>query len=157
MKNIISAAFLFLVIGSTIPVIAQDQNEIDDNTRATLILDISKYVEYDESFDDLKEFAITVLDDNDDFYWPLDRMAGERQFVQGKPIRVYLVPKINMIRESQVIYLNSEKGYRIKDVLKHIEGKNTLIISEGYPFKESMINFLVIDGKPRFEANEELM
>ncbi len=154
MNKFFMAIILVLLAGSG-SLLAQD--EINDNTRATLILDIAKYVEFDETFDDLKEFAITVLDVNDDFYWPLERMAGERQFVQGKPIRVYLVPRINMLRESQVVYLNSKNGYKIKEVLKQIEGKNTLIISEGYPFKESMINFVVHEGRPRFEANEELM
>ena len=137
--------------------IAQEQPDIDDNTRATLILDIAKYVEYDEDFDNLKNFTITVLDVDDSFYWPLERMAGERQFIQGKPILANLVPRPSMLKEAQVIYLNSKNGYKIKEVLKQIEGWNTLLITEGYPFRESMINFLVVDGKPRFEANEEMM
>ncbi len=137
--------------------IAQEQTEIDDNTRATLILDIAKYVEYDEDFDELNNFTITVLDVDDNFYWPLERMSVERQFIQGKPILVNLVPRPSMLKEAQVIYLNSKNGYKIKEVLKQIEGWNTLLITEGYPFRESMINFLVVDGKPRFEANEEMM
>jgi len=136
---------------------AQEQSEIDDNTRATLILDIAKYVEYDETFDNLENFTITVLDDDDNFYWPLERMSVERQFIQGKPILINLVPRPTMLKEVQVIYLNSKNGYKIKEVLKQIEGWNTLLITEGYPFRESMINFLVVDGKPRFEANEEMM
>ena len=66
-------------------------------------------------------------------------------------------PEPTMLKEVQVIYLNSKNGYKIKEVLKQIEGWNTLLITEGYPFRESMINFLVVDGKPRFEANEEMM
>ena len=157
MKIKFLAVLLFFAGIAQHPLVAQDQDEIDDNTRATLILDIAKYVEFDESFNKLKEFSITVLDVDDNFYWPLERMAGERQFIQGKPIQVYLVPKPGMLKETRLIYLNSKNGYDIKDVLKQIEGKNTLLISEGYPFKESMINFVVVDGKPRFEANEELM
>lgn len=157
MKKLLLIALLFFSPFYSITLTAQDQQVMDDNTRATLILDIAKYVEYDESFDELEEFAITVLDIDDDFYWPLERMAGERQFVQGKPIRVYLVPKPEMLNETQVVYLNSKDEYNIKKVLEQIEGENTLVITEGYPFRESMINFLVVDGKPRFEANEELM
>jgi serine phosphatase RsbU (regulator of sigma subunit) len=136
---------------------AQDQQELDDNTRATLILDIAKYVEYDEGFEKLKNFTITVLDNDDSFYWPLERMAVERQFIQGKPILVNLVPRPSMLKEAQVIYVNSKDGYKIRDVLSQMEGWNTLLITEGFPFRESMINFLVVNGKPRFEANEEMM
>jgi len=136
---------------------AQDKQELDDNTRATLILDIAKYVEYNEAFDNQKNFTITVLDNDDSFYWPLERMAVERKFIQGKPILVNLVPRPGMLKEAQVIYFNSKNEYKIKEVLKQIEGWNTLLITEGYPFRESMINFVVVDGKPRFEANEEMM
>ncbi len=157
MKKLFLISFLFFIPFFSNALTAQDQQVMDDNTRATLILDIAKYVEYDESFDKLEEFAITVLDTDDEFYWPLERMAGERQFVQGKPIRVYLVPKPEMLNKAQVVYLNSEDDYNIKKVLEQIEEENTLVITEGYPFRESMINFLVVEGKPRFEANEELM
>ncbi len=157
MKNRFLSLFLLIIPVFLNPLMGQAQEEIDDNTRATLILDIAKYVEYDESFNKLKEFSITVLDVDDKFYWPLERIAGERQFVQGKPIQVYLVPRPSMLKETQVVYLNSKNEYKIREVLDKIKGWNTLVITEGYPFKESMINFLVVDGKPRFEANEELM
>ena len=32
-----------------------------------------------------------------------------------------------------------------------------MLITEGYEFRESMINFIVVDGKPRFDINEELI
>ncbi|MDA3821281.1 MAG: YfiR/HmsC family protein [Bacteroidales bacterium] len=155
-KLLLSLAVLFIPLAFQF-MKAQDQEELDDNTRATLILDIAKYVEYDESFDKLEEFSITILDTDDSFYWPLERMAGERQFVQGKPLQIYLAPRVNMLKETQVVYVNSKNEFKIKELLNQIEGWNTLVISEGYPFKESMINFLVVDGQPRFEANEELM
>jgi serine phosphatase RsbU (regulator of sigma subunit) len=157
MKNYHLSALLILMLVLRVSAFSQEQTELDDNTRATLILDIAKYVEYDESFDALKDFTITVLDDDDDFYWPLQRMATERKFIQGKPVRINLVPRPSMLSETQVIYLNSKEGYKINEVLNQMEGWNTLLIGEGYPFRESMINFVVVNGKPRFEANEELM
>ena len=30
-----------------------------------------------------------------------------------------------------------------------------MLITEGYEFRESMINFIVVNGKPRFDINEE--
>ena len=134
-----------------------DQDVIDDNTRANLILDIAKYVQYDESFEDLDEFSITILDVDDELYWSVERLAQTRQFIQGKPVRVYLYPKVDMLEPTQVVYFSSENGYKVDRIKDQIEGWNTLMVSEGYPFRESMINFLVVDGKPRFEANEELM
>ena len=42
----------------------------------------------------------------------------------------------------------------MKKVLERTRGNNTLVISEGYSFNESMINFVMADGKPRFELHE---
>ena len=36
-------------------------------------------------------------------------------------------------------------------------GNNTLIISEGYQFNESMLNFVVVDNKPKFQVFEQKM
>ena len=157
MQTRILFIFIFSAPLLLLTVAAQEQQKIDNNTRATLILDIAKYVQYDESFLDLQKFRITILDTDDEFYWPLQRMADERKMIQGKPIEIQLVTKPILIKRSQVVYLNSEDKYKIKEVLWEVEGQNTLVISEGYPFRESMINFKVVDGKPRFEANEEIM
>ena len=56
-----------------------------------------------------------------------------------------------------MVFVNQREDYRITDVLRKISGQNTLLISEGYPFQTSMINFVVVEGHPRFEVNEELM
>ncbi len=45
----------------------------------------------------------------------------------------------------------------MKQIFDRTKGNNTLIISEGYPFNESMLNFVVVDDNPRFEVNEEQM
>ncbi len=133
------------------------QEGFNDQTRALYILDISRYVRFDESFPRQEEFTIAVLDRDDSFYWELEGMARTRKMVQGKPVRIFLYPRIDMLEPVHVVFVNSDDGYNIDRVLKKISGNNTLLISEGYPFRASMINFVVVGGKPRFEVNEELM
>jgi serine phosphatase RsbU (regulator of sigma subunit) len=155
--NPLRTFLLALLLVPLLPVAAQEADVIDDNTRATLILDIAKYIEYDETFDSKDFFIITVLDKDPGFFWTLDNFAAERKFIQGKPIQIYYAPRISDLEESQVIYMNDSESYNIGAVLRAIDGANTLLVTEGYTFRESMINFLVVDGQPRFEANEELM
>jgi hypothetical protein len=133
------------------------QEGFSDRTRALYILDISKYVNFDESFPEKEEFIISVLDRDDRLYWELQRLAESREVIQDKPIRIRLCARIDQIGSSSVVFVNHEDRYDIDMVLSKVKGNNTLLISEGYPFRTSMINFLVADGKPRFEANEELM
>jgi len=130
------------------------QQEFDNATRALYILDISKYVEWDDSIQSHADFKIGILGSDTEFYWELYNMAKTRQFIQQKPIKVLLFRELKDIEKTHVLYVNIKEGFKIKQVLERTHGNNTLIISEGYEFRESMLNFIVVDNKPRFEVNE---
>ena len=131
------------------------QRGFDNSTRALYILDISKYVEWDDNIQSHADFIIGILGTDTDFYWELFNMAKTRQFIQNKPIKILLFRDINSIEKSQVLYVNNKEGFKIKQVLDKTKGNNTLVISEGYEFQESMLNFIVAGGEPRFEVNEQ--
>lgn len=133
------------------------QEGFTDQTRALYILDISRYVMFDDSFQNQEEFTISILGKELDLYWELERLSKTRKEIQGKPIKILVSAELSLLKPSQVVFVNSLEKYQIKDVLKALTGSKTLLISEGYPFRSSMINFVVIDGEPKFEANEELM
>jgi len=137
--------------------IANGQKGFDNPTRALYILDISKYVEFPPSFLQQEYFTIAVLDKEDDLYWELENLAKTRKFIQGKPARIYLYRDIQGIEKTNVLYVNSVNGYNISNVLEKVKGNGTLVISEGYKFREAMLNFVAVDGKPRFEVNESLL
>ena len=127
----------------------------DNSIRALYILDISKYVEWDDNIQSKADFIIGILGTDTDFYWELFNMAKTRQFIQNKPIKILLFRDINSIEKSQVLYVNIREGFKIRQVLDKTRGSNTLVISEGYEFQESMLNFIVVGGQPRFEVNEQ--
>ncbi len=149
-------AFLLLLYGLSTALLS-GQDAFGDKDRALYILDISKYVKFDDSFADRQEFVITVLDRDDQLYWELQRMSEIRKSIQGKNIRILLCAQTEALISSSVVYVNRADGYALEPVLEQISGKNTLLISEGYPFRSSMINFVAVEGKLEFEANEELM
>jgi len=156
MKTLIS--FLLLSLLTLINIhINYGQKGFDNPTRALYILDISKYIEFPSTFLQQEYFTIAVLDKEDDLYWELENLAKTRKFIQGKPARIYLYRDIQHIEKTNVLYVNSTNGYNISSVLSKVKGNSTLVISEGYKFRESMLNFVVIDGNPRFELNEELL
>jgi serine phosphatase RsbU (regulator of sigma subunit) len=149
-----SSALLFLLFATTL--ISSSQG-FDNKTRAVYILDISKYIEFPETFEKQESFTIGILDKEDILFWELDNMARSRKFIQGKPIKLMRFRDLSEIKPTNVIYVNKISEIRISSLLPKIQGNNTLVISEGYDFRESMLNFVVINDKPKFEANEELM
>ena len=151
MKRIIVLSLL-LTVGLQLVTFAQEG--FDNTTRALYILDISKYVEWDDSLQSHADFKIAILGEDTDFYWELYNMANTRKFIQDKPIKVFLFRDIKDIEKSHVLFVHKKEDFNIKRVLDATTGNNTLVISEGYEFNESMLNFIVVEGKPRFEVNE---
>ena len=147
-------SYLLLCILINLNLTAQ-KSVFDNSTRALYILDISKYVEWDDNIQNKADFIIGILGTNTDFYWELFNMAKTRQFIQNKPIKILLFRDINSIEKTHVLYVNIKEGFKIRQVLDKTKGNNTLVISEGYNFQESMLNFIVVGGEPRFEVNEQ--
>jgi serine phosphatase RsbU (regulator of sigma subunit) len=148
-------ALLLFLFSSASALVAQ-QGFTNEN-RALFILDISRYVSFNDSVPGREEFQINLLDNDSNLFFDLDKLARTRKEIQGKAIRIRVFTSIEELEPAHVVFLNRVDGFRIAEVIKKISGKNTLLISEGYPFRTSMINFVMIDGRPRFEANEMFM
>jgi serine phosphatase RsbU (regulator of sigma subunit) len=130
----------------------------DNATRALYILDISKYVKWtDTAFHSLLDFKIGVLARETQMYWELINAAKTRLIIQQKPIQIFSYRDVSEIEPTQVLFIGNPKDYDISNILKRIKGNHTLLITENCQFRNSMINFIVIDGKPKFEANEKLI
>jgi len=129
----------------------------DNQTRAIYILDISKYIEFPPDFDKQEIFTIGILDKKDSLLWEVDNMARSRKFIQGKPVKVMLFRNLSEIKPTNVLYVNKTMEKKISSILSKIQGNSTLLISEGYEFGESMLNFVIANGKTEFEVNEELL
>lgn len=147
-------ALLFIGISASA---IRAQQGFTNETRALFILDISRYVIFDDTTQRREEFMITLLDNDSDLFFDIEKLSKTRKEIQGKTIRISVCTAIDKLEPGHVVFLNRVDGFRIEDVISKISGSNTLLISEGYPFRSSMINFVEIDGVSRFEANEELM
>ncbi|MCF8296454.1 MAG: YfiR/HmsC family protein [Saprospiraceae bacterium] len=141
--------FLIILIQS---LSANAQKSFDDESRAIYILDISKYVKW-ENFDNIKVFEVGVLDSDNAVFNALVKEASNRITIQGKPIKIVQFKSIDEIHKTQVLFMNKRSNYDIDLTLNKIRGNNTLLISENYEFHKSMINFIVIDGRKRYELN----
>jgi len=153
MKRIISL-FLFSCLLCQFHLL-HAQVEMNDATRSLFILDIAKYIEYDDEIQLHSDFKIGVMGRNTDFYWELYEMAKTRKFIQEKPVKVLMYPELDNIEKCHILYVNNSEGFKMKEVLERTRGNNTLVISEGYAFNESMINFVMAERTPRFELHEE--
>ncbi len=136
---------------------ANGQVGFDNPTRALYIFDLAKYIDYGPGFADSSSFKIGVLIGDYDLIDEMGNLAKTRTRIQDKPVSVAGFRNLESLTHVQVLYVNKEAGFNLDKIKAKIAGKQTMLITEGYEFRESMMNFIVVGGKPRFDINEELV
>ncbi|HOW39702.1 MAG TPA: YfiR/HmsC family protein, partial [Bacteroidales bacterium] len=149
-KTLVLAACLFIVSNSS-----YSQVGFDNPTRALYIFDLAKYVDYGPGFADSANFKIGVLLGDYDLINEMGNLSKTRNRIQDKPVSVAGFKNLESVTHCQVLYVNKNAGFNLDKIKKMIEGQQTMLITEGYEFRESMMNFIVVEGKPRFDINDE--
>ncbi len=127
-----------------------------DENRADFIYDICKYITWPEE-EKLTEFTIGLLvkEKNSHLRSAIQQMIDKNKTLHNLPIEVKEFSNINEITYVQVVYVNKISDFDIDKIFKQIEGKPILLASENYEFHKSMVNFIIVDGKKRFELNTD--
>lgn len=132
------------------------QKGFDNSSRALYIYDmVAKYVNFGSSFADSSTFNIGMMLGDYELLYELGNLAKTRPIIQGKPVQVSGYKKLESLLHTQVLYVNKASGFDIQKIQEKIKGQQTLLVTEGYEFRESMINFIVVNGVPRYEINED--
>lgn len=132
------------------------QRGFDNSSRALYIFDlVAKYVNFGPGFRDSSNFKIGMMLGDYELLYELGNLAKTRPRVQDKPVQVSGYKRLESLAHTQVLYVNKEAGFDLARIREKISGKQTLLVTEGYEFRESMINFIVVNGVPQYSINEE--
>ena len=155
-KNLIIRPALFMVLILSFCMV-NGQVGFDNPTRALYIFDLAKYIDYGPGFADSSNFKIGVMLGDYDLIYELGNLAKTRTTIQEKPVTIVGFRNIESITHTQVLYLSKTAEFNLDKVKSRIAGHQTMLITEGYEFKESMLNFIVVNSKPRYDINEEMV
>ena len=133
------------------------QAGFDNPTRALYVFDLAKYIDYGPGFADSSTFKIGVLLGDYELLSEMGNLAKTRSKIQDKTVVLVGFKRLESITHTQVLYLNKDAGFDLKKVKAQLAGRQTMLITEGFEFRESMMNFIVVDGKPRYDINEDLI
>jgi serine phosphatase RsbU (regulator of sigma subunit) len=133
------------------------QNVLDNSSKAVFIFDMAKYIDYGPSFADSSVFKIGVLDDKSDLFWAMGNLSKTRKMIQDKPVQLVIFRNEDKIQHTQILFVNKSSGFNINKVKSMLQGHQTMLMTEGFQFRESMINFVVLNGEPKYEANNDMI
>lgn len=144
---------LILMINS-----AFGQAVLNNGTRAVFIFDIAKYIDYGPGFADSSVFRIGILDRDEHLFFEMGNLRKTRTRIQDKPVELVKFNSESQIRYTQVLYVNKDGGFNLNKIRAAIDKHQTLLLTEGYEFRESMINFMGVEGEmPKYSVNEDLI
>ena len=150
-KNLLILVAVLLLFSS----ISYAQEGFDNRTRALYIFDIARFVDYGDALDTMALFKVGVLSKDNELYFDMANLAKTRKEIQGKPLVVVVFRDESKIEYTNVLFVSEDENFNLDRVRRMIEGKKTLLITEGYEFGQSMFNFIVVNDQPRFEVNQD--
>lgn len=134
------------------------QSALNNGTRAVFIFDIAKYIDYGPGFADSSVFRIGILDKDEYLFFEMGNLRKTRPKIQNKPVELVKFNSESQITFTQVLYINKASGFSLNKIKNEIGNHQTLLLTEGYEFRESMINFMGVEGQmPKYSVNEDLI
>lgn len=134
------------------PVRAEDTNEI----KADMLWNIAKFIKWpDDAFaKGESDFVFTILGDDS----LAEALAANlsTKTLNGRPVFVRVVGRVQDVIGSQILYVASSALARFPDVIRELRGAAALTVANapGFVAGGGMVDFIAEDEKVRFEIHQ---
>ena len=124
---------------------------LEDKVKSAFLYKFSKYVQWPD-LDASQDFKIAVLGDSP-LLPLLEEISGRP--TDGKKIRVEHLRGVEEIGSCQILFIPAGEKERIDGILKKVAGRSILTVGEskGLAARGVAVNFVVVEGRLRFEIN----
>lgn len=152
MRNTILALCILLLAHSAY---AQSTNEEQDNAlaraalKSVLISNFLQYVEWPEA--DRSVFQIGVVQDQV-LADQLQQMHLKEHPKHGR-IEVNTLPNLSQADDMDMLVCSKSSGFSSNDLFSSISDQAVLLVTEGYPYNSTMINFVFDGTQLKYEIN----
>lgn len=156
MKKVAIILAFILSLSNLAFVLNKDNQNVDTNAKikAVFIYNFTKYIEWPSSYQN-GDFKIGILGENQSLYNELDKMAKVKK-VANRSLSINSFDNVPTTEVPHILYIPKENTSILNDAVKKLKGKSTLIVTEepGTAQKGSIINFIVVGSRQKFELNK---
>jgi hypothetical protein len=141
---------LLAIIESTLANTAPAKAQV----HSMMMYNFMKYVEWPEAMKG-DHFTVAVIGDKEVFQ-TMERLYSSKK-VGNQSLRFVYLTSVSDIKESyHMAYLGEEMAHQFSALSGKLEGQSTLIVTYGDTLGQqgSAINFVLVDGHPKFELNK---
>jgi serine phosphatase RsbU (regulator of sigma subunit) len=130
------------------------QKENSSNEKQALfIYNFFKFVEW-PNYDELKSFNVGIIGDEKNLVY--DKLVEITKTEKAKklPINVKRIKSLSNLEDIQLLYFDKSANLKFDKIYAAIGNKHVLVVSKGYPYGKSMINFVMDEDRVQYELNE---
>ena len=143
---------LCLALTVSVNLLAQDR---DYTYKAIFIYNFIKYIEWPGT---KQSFKIGILNGTPEMMAAFEKMI-EKKSGEGQKLVLENYHSASAAGDCQLLFIPDNQSNILSEVSAKLSGKPTLIVTEsdGLIKKGSGINFIIVDGKLRFELNRSTL
>ena len=125
----------------------------DYRIHSVFIYNFTKYIQWPSSAQS-GDFVIGVLG-NSPMVQSLEKLASERK-IGNRSMVIKKFNSVDQVSQCHMLFIPENNSNDLEAALAKIGGQSTLIMTErqGLGSRGSGINFIVVDGKQKFELNK---
>jgi hypothetical protein len=155
-RILVLAAFLAASLRGSLHAADEKDVSLEDKTKAVFIYNFTRYIEWPEA-DSSDDFIIGVVGESR-VIEPLRQIQRIKK-VGRRPIQVAVFDSTENVGDCEILFISGSENDRLAEVLKAVPGKGVLTVgdSKGYAHRGVAVNFIVVQGKIKFEVNKDAL
>ena len=153
--RVIFIVFILLLGNHTLGQSGLEANKmIRNKQRVNYIYNFTEYITW-SNLEDNSTFTIGVYgQDQQALIKEFEKVAAKKK-IKNLPVEVVNIADIKVINNIDILYIHKRSEVELGSVLPKLDLKEVLLVSENYPFRESMINFMEFENELHFDVNEK--
>ncbi|PCJ00167.1 MAG: hypothetical protein COB15_03265 [Flavobacteriales bacterium] len=144
---------LFSVVLITTNSIAQ-KAKTNPEKQALFIYNFFKFVEW-SNYDELQSFNVGVIGDEKNLVYDELVNISKTEKAKKLPIKIKRLKNLSQLDDIQLLYFDKGASLKFEKIYTAIGEKHILLVSKGYPYGKSMINFIMDGEKVAYELSEK--
>ncbi|MCJ8291107.1 MAG: DUF4154 domain-containing protein [Crocinitomicaceae bacterium] len=153
-KSLYLIFFLLLIGKSGLAQLGLEANKsIRNKQRVNYIYNFTDYITW-SSLDDNTTIKIGVYGEDQQALIDEFKNVATKKKIKNLPVEIVNITNINQIQGIQILYVHERCKLEMDAILPLLTFSEVLLVSENYPFRESMINFMEFENEFHFDVNE---
>lgn len=132
----------------------ETNNLIRNKQRVNYIYNFTDYITW-SNLGERTVFRIGVFGQDQQALIDEFKKAATKKKIKNLPVEIVNVVSIAQINELDILYIHEQSNVEMSEISPQLKGSEMLLVSENYPFRESMINFMEFENEFHFDVSEE--